>query len=191
MLSKYRALLLITVCCFVAPCLGAESSRVHTKGINVAVVNINLAFERACISLDLKNKLSEMEKELSVKAKATEQKLAKLESELSKRRNYSKRKEAALKQDIASYQALMQKERARITRIAQKGSQKILSKICEVTKAYATEHGLKLVLPADFAIFFSPVIDVTEAVILKLNLESSKINLHEFDLLLEREKTKN
>lgn len=171
-----------------ATLFGCISAQAYTP-LKAAVVDLPRIFAESNMSTDMKNKLSAMESDLKAKLKLAEQKLTKQEEELSRRRASPKRKENLLKDGIAAYQELANKGRTKINRLSQKGSQKILNKVTEVVKSYAAEHGIHLVLPSDFVIFHAPVADITGAVIARLNLESSQIDLHSLEDELEQTPT--
>lgn len=160
--------------------LACFTAQAHTP-LKVAVVDLPRVFAEANVSVEMKGKLATMENELKAKLTLSEQKLAKQEADLSRRRASPKRKENLLKDDIAAYQELANKGRARINRLAQKGSQKVFSKVTELVKQYAAENGIHFVLPADFVIFNAPATDITDAVIDRLNLSNYQIDLNSLE----------
>ncbi|QEK39670.1 OmpH/Skp family outer membrane protein [Candidatus Sneabacter namystus] len=178
-------LFFITFCSYASSKQSTVQGRIVYRAQRIGVINLEDVFSRSLISIDMKNKLSVLEKDLRQKLKNKEDQLSKEEKVLLSKRSSSRRKDitkrmSELKKSVAEHRQYVEQEKSKLNHVAFKMSQHIYGEIIRIVHQISKEKRFMLVLPLSHVLFADHSVFITDEVIQALDQSCPTVDINQF-----------
>jgi outer membrane protein len=156
------------------------------KKSNIAVVDVQMVLERSFAVQSVKNRIEEISKNIQKQMDNKTANLKKLEEELSRKRGVISEKDFEhellnFNKNVSNLQREAQESKGKIEQAFSEAMNKVHEEILKIISDLARENSYDIVMPAPVVIYVSPTLNISQAIIDKLNttLKEVKINYKE------------